>query len=564
MKNLEERNFIEIEDNLHATHPEKHYSIQITTARAKNKKCVSPNACIILTLIFAVSLVQEVGVQASSVLYITPSPWPYIYKRRVPFTVLLGHAIAGILLCFYPLFTFMGDVCLGRYKIIVGSLCAFFIVLVNYILIVFPVTFDLTVTFYFNEKFLIQFLSFVILFSFLIIIVMAVLRANTLQFGADQLNGTFANNQNFILWYLWSIYFGVFVARLSIPMCYALATSSLIIFIVALILLKRKKYEKYIPNRYPYHQMMVALKRNQHLSYRNRRIYSSTSHLVSSERNDSSQQEMEGVHKLCGFFYLLLFVALTFFLNFAAETMLIFYANHLSPYDDNFYKKWFIHYDCITPFLFVALIPLHNCFLRPFLHRFVPGKLKCFGLGMLSLVVSLCLTFAMDTAFHAANRNATQSMFDFDPLYDENDYMPQYYHEGSGYYFSTLTSFDTTLLILQFVFNFFFLMLTYVSLYELIFSKAPIHMRGLLIGLSFAAQGVGETLGVAFAAIFFLGEVTFPSKGMYYYFANIVISIGAIAVFVWAAKRNKFGLDKMQETRQLEDAFNSDELNGSS
>ena len=211
----------------------------------------------------------------------------------------------------------------------------------------------------------------------------------------------------------------------------------------------------------------------------------------------------------------------------------------------------------------MVLIPLHIFLLRPSLHRCIPGKLKCFGLGMLSLVVSLCLTFAMDTAFHVVNRNTTQSMFDFGPLFDKNDYM-QHYDEGSGYILSTLTSFDTTLLILQFVFNFFFLMLTYVSLYELIFSKGPIHMRGLLIGLSFAAQGVGEIVGVAFAAIFSLGQVTFPSKGMYYYFANIVIGIGAIAVFVWAAKRNKFGLEETGETRQLEDALDGDELNGSS
>ena len=561
MKKLEEdTKIIEEEDNLLATHPEEYYSIQTNTARAKITKCVNLNACIILTVIFAANLVQEIGVQSSSVFYfITPSQ-DFGPKGRVPSTLLLGQAVVGILLCFYPLFTFISDVYLGRYKVIIGSLCALFMVTLIYLLKVFPISFTLTINF---DNFEEVFISIAILFSFLFIIIMNVIRANTIQFGIDQLKDSFPDHQSFIFWYLWSIYFGILLVRLSIVfLYYMMGTLSLIIFIVALILLKCKKYEKYIPNRNPYRQIMVALRRNQHLSYCNRRINSSASHLVS--LNNGSNQEMEDVHKFCGFFYLLLFVALTFFLNFAAETMLIFYANHLSSYNDNWYKKWFIHNNCITPFLFVVLIPLHIFLLRPSLHRYIPGKLKCFGLGMLSMVVSLCLTFAMDTAFHVVNRNATQSMFDFGPLFDENNYMQQHYQEGSGYIISTLTSFDTTLLIHQFVFNFFFLMFTYVSLYDLIFSKAPIHMRGLLIGLSFAAQGVGEILGVAFAAIFSLGQVTFPSKGMYYYLANIMIGIGAIAVFVWAVKRNKFGLEETGETRQLEDALDSDEMNGCS
>ena len=563
MKKLEEDSkFIEEEDNLLATQPEEHYSIQTNTARAKIKKCVNPNACIILTLIFAANLAQEIGGQASCVFYFTTQSRDFGPKGRVPSTLLLSQAVAGILLCFYPLFTFISDVYLGRYKVIIGSLCALFMIVLFYLLIVFPITYTLTIKF---DNFEEVFIPIAILFSFLFLIIMNVVRANTIQFGVDQLKDTFPDHQNFIFWYLWSIYFGILVVRLVPSIGYNLVALSLLIFIVDLILLKCKKYEKYIPpNRNPYRQIMVALRKNQHLSYCNRRIPLSTSHIVSSESNDLSIQEMEDVHKFCGFFYLLLFVALTFFLNFAAETMLIFYANHLSSYNDNWYKKWFIHNNCITPFLFVVLIPLHIFLLRPFLHRYIPGKIKCFGLGMLSLVVSLCLTFAMDTAFHVVNRNTTQSMFDFGPLFDKNDYLQQYYHEGSGYIISSLTSFDSTLLILQFVFNFFFLLFTYISLYELIFSKGPIHMRGLLIGLSFAAQGIGEILGIAFAAIFSLGEVTFPSKGMYYYFANIVIGIGAIAVFVWAAKRNKFGLEEIQGTRQLEDVLDNSELSGSS
>ena len=71
---------------------------------------------------------------------------------------------------------------------------------------------------------------------------MALFRANAIHFGVDQLNGTFADHQNFIFWYLWYIYFGILLARLSFPMLYyMLGTLSLIIFIVALILLKCKK-----------------------------------------------------------------------------------------------------------------------------------------------------------------------------------------------------------------------------------------------------------------------------------------------------------------------------------
>ena len=104
MKNPEdERKFIKEEDYLPATYPEEHSLIQTATARSKNQICVNWNACLILTLIFAVFLIQEIGVQASCGSYFSyTSPWDFGQKRKSSIQSVAGTSCSRHLALLLP------------------------------------------------------------------------------------------------------------------------------------------------------------------------------------------------------------------------------------------------------------------------------------------------------------------------------------------------------------------------------------------------------------------------------------------------------------------------------
>ena len=61
---------------------------------------------------------------------------------------------------------------------------------------------------------------------------------------------------------------------------------------------------------------------------------------------------------------------------------------------------------------------------------------------------------------------------------------------------------NTSFLLIQVVPRPVSTVLIYITLYEFICTQSPTHMRGLLIGMSFATEGIGEVLGASVAAIF--------------------------------------------------------------
>ena len=124
-------------------------------------------------------------------------------------------------------------------------------------------------------------------------------------------------------------------------------------------------------------------------------------------------EQVEDVKTFYGILKVLFIFGTVFFLDFAADSVQPLFA-FISFLIHMIYIQFSEHFDqqwSPLPLLIVVCIPLYLCLLRPFISRYVPGMLKRMGLGMLLLVLSLILTFSMDTAAHEIKSGLGTCMF---------------------------------------------------------------------------------------------------------------------------------------------------------
>ena len=84
-------------------------------------------------------------------------------------------------------------------------------------------------------------------------------------------------------------------------------------------------------------------------------------------------------------------------------------------------------------------------------------------------------------------------------------------------------------------------MLSYIALYEFICSQSPHSMKGLLIGLSFATQGLFQAIGMGIMIPFLYASYqAFLRCWMYYFFINVFLGLVSLLVLICVAKRYNF------------------------
>ena len=243
-------------------------------------------------------------------------------------------------------------------------------------------------------------------------------------------------------------------------------------------------------------------------------------------------EQVEDVKAFYGIIKVLFSFGIVFFLDFAADSILPFFALHVTPstdkwrevYNESLIELILFNTGLLSPLLIVICIPLYLCLLRPFISQYVPGMLKRMGLGMFLVLLSLIATFAMDTAAHLESQNHvynnTYCMFAFDHYYPS----PQ----------------NSTLLLIQLTLSALSHMLIYTAVFEFICSQSPHSMKGLLIGMLYTVRGLYQLV----AAVLVLPFAAFPiqtiSCGFWYYLMNIVIGVVALLVYVCVAKRYRY------------------------
>jgi peptide/histidine transporter 3/4 len=154
--------------------------------------------------------------------------------------------------------------------------------------------------------------------------------------------------------------------------------------------------------------------------------------------------------------------------------------------------------------LFTVCIPIYLYLLRPFFSRVIPGMLERVGLGIIAKVLTVFIQ--------------TLHYFMID------------YCLGSSSFISALSFTKLWLLVLSD-------MLMFIGGYEFICSQSPQSMKGLIIGLFYAAQGFYRLMAILLGLPFL--EVS-PASLHYYYLMNSVISIASLMAYVWVSKRYRY------------------------
>ena len=263
-----------------------------------------------------------------------------------------------------------------------------------------------------------------------------------------------------------------------------------------------------------------------------------------------STEQVEDVKVFYGILKVLFSFGAVFFLDFAASSVLPFYALHTSyEYDDYFNysvpdlefsgrlpEQILLNCGLLSPLLIAICLPLYLCLLHPFMSRYIPGMLKRMGLGMILNLMSLLTSFAMDTAAHMhllGDNGVDMCMFQDLNIFD-------YRYSGDFPQQSPL------FLIVPLVLTSLPHMLIYTAVFEFICSQSPHSMKGLLIGLLYAIKGLYQLLATLLVVPFAVGYTSHPSHvgqmscGFYYYLVNIVIGLIAVLMYMWVAKKYKY------------------------
>ena len=508
------------------------------------RKCVSSKAALLILLwSFVVGLLSGLLINLEL----------YSFGLSIHLKILL-YGGAVIITCFFPLAGILADIKYGRYKTVVTSL---YIVLISLLpAVAISVIVALGLLFHWP-------LALIVVFGVLggIVVIMPLVgligfTANVVQFGMDQLHDSPGEDSTlFIHWYVWTYYASFFSVQLAWNLGYKnganyynitshvlLALIPVVVVMVLAITLclvrRRRRWFLIEPGGLNPYKLVYRVTKfaRQHKIPVQRSAFTYCEDELPSGLDLGKEkyggcfttEQVEDVKSFYGILKVLFSFGIVFFLNFTADSVTSFLVHHISS------KTWALYKDRLSyvlvinslfyPLLIVVCIPLYLCFLRPFFSQYVPGMLKRMGLGMLSVLLSLMISFSMDTAKHFRDDdNSTMCMF-----------------KGTIHHTSTL-NINPALILIQLTLSALSHMLIYTAVFEFICSQSPHSMKGLLIGLLYAIRGLYLLLAIflflLFRYVYLISTVHHISCGFYYYLTNIVIGVVALLVYMCVAKR---------------------------
>ena len=516
------------------------------------RKCVSSkSALLILFWCFVLGLWNGLAL------------YPDLYVRN--FTVVLalvGYVFVAFVFCFFPLAGFLADVKYGRYKMVVRSLCLLLIAIPLFVVVlgatVGMIRFDSTAVF-------ISLLIIAVIFGLIGVITSYVglvgFAANVVQFGMDQLHDCPGEDRTlFIHWYVWVYFVTIVIGQLAWSMVYQVPYNTnldpptaswynitgisllslvpllvILLLIVTLCLAKRKRnwflIEPGTVNPYKLVYRVTKFAR-QHKTPVRRSAFTycedeiPTGLDLGKEKYGGpfSTEQVEDVKVFYGILKVLSSFGAVFFLDFAASSVLPFYALQYMDYNDttDSYSETLpehilLNCSLLSPLLIAICLPLYLCLFRPYISRYVPGMLKRMGAAMILILLSLMVLFVMDIGAGTYARKVC--------MFGVPNNLPQ---RGS------------LLLIVPLVLTSLSHMLIYTAVFEFICSQSPHSMKGLLIGLLYAIKGLYQLLATLLVVPLAVGYTSHMSCRFYYYLVNIAIGLIAVLTYMCVAKKYKY------------------------
>ena len=541
-------------------------------SRPRRSCCVKSKAAVaILCWNFLIALVigyvMEFILLGSYVNYYNGSPIPGLnLQEYVP----ILYGLFALLYLFYPLAGCLADVKCGRYKTIICSL--WFITAIG----LFAAIISSIIT-YFLYNPVRYHISAIITVVLVIAAVLAIIiitsgyipfNANVIQFGMDQLyDSPSEDSVLFVHWFVFIIHTAQAVNRavvsvmyfadtykstetvlhnnksllhiLAIATVYATPMTSLVIVgISSWIVHKYKRHWFMIDQaaRNPYKLVYKVIKfAAQHKTPIRRSAFTYCEDELPSRMDlgkdkyggPFTTEQVEDVKAFLGIMALLLTLGPMFATDIAGRNMLIRFSSHLReqlPYYNYRHVNVLLEMlitGGLSELLIAISIPLYVCLLRPFIHRYIPGMLKCIGLGILTRLLSLLGIILIDTAGHIEKSSS--------PCFIQYDYTSL----NISWWYLTIPN----------ILNALSSMLFEVAIFEFMCAQSPHAMKGLIIGTFFAIKGTFQFLGATVLYVpfsFWSLETSFPSCGFVYYLINILVALSGLVAYTCVARRYQY------------------------
>ncbi len=538
--------------------------------------CISSKAAwITLLWCFGIGIIHRFATTPTAFLF-------QIMDLKFVSLIYLGNAIS---LCFYPLAGYLADNVYGKYKMIIRSLQ---ILMISFALTIPPmIVFTMLLQFVPENLTGIIGTSLVAFFFYLAMNVSFVgFNANVIQFGMEQLHDSPADHQSlFIYWYVWIYYIVQLLIvqpwnMLSIytTPSFALAvstnnqtylsyiisynSSTLLFFIgvslfgiigltsftivpVAMCVAYCKKMWFLInPAKVNPYKLVYKISRfaRQHKVPINRSAFTYCEDEIptgidlakNKYGGPYTTEEVEDVKAFYGILKILWSLGPVFVFSFSIDPGLYWLIRDTFANDFDFRLNHVISYkvyhyilndSTISSLTVVILITLYICILRRFNFRYSPNLLQRIGLGILFKIMSLVSIWVIILPLYHEKSDGCTAITQYDKSKVE------WYSYVIKYILPTLPRF------LHGISN----ALLYTALYEFVCAQSPPSMKGLLIGLSFAIEGIFFVLGAALAAPFYdYANRIFHYCGVYYYGVNVWLSIMTFIVYVYYSRRYKY------------------------
>ena len=514
-----------------------------------------------------VVLMWNLAINLSYALLFTPKN----YLEETNFTISLGlsFVMAGLLL-FSPLAGFLADVKFGRYKTVLFN--------IHLILITFTSIFTILVTDGTKLKLGTYLITAVIPFFFVGYIGF---NANIIQFGLDQLRDAPSHNLvSFLSWYFWVYNFSSFMAQgaVNIPrnefvvdsidniyksddlrvILYAavLATSITLLAVFLLLVHKRQAWFLIEPGgNNPYKLVYRVIRfaclhkipvNRSAFTYCEDELPSRLDLGKSKYGGPFTTEQVEDVKVFLGILKVLFSIGPIFFINVAVTFVLSRQRYHrYSLHGGTLVEYMILDSGLLSTILIIVFLPLYLCILRPFISYHIPGMLKRIGISY----ILLCISLAILLIFIAVH----------DPLHFYFCVTTDYNVSNATLNAVSLSSINTSHLILQRIISALFEMMFYISVWEFICCQSPHSMKGLIFGVFYAIQGLFQFFALlSTEAVYIFLKTSYGNCAIGLITMNIVIGVVAFLVYVCVSKRYKYRMrDEPSHVRRYAEEYYS-------
>ena len=531
----------------------------------QNGVCCLKSKAAILVLVwyfFAVVSIQP---------FFNPIFSSYIHTDIDPVVSGSVYGAVAFLLLFYPLAGCLADIRWGRHTAVFNSLCFMFWSLI----IISTLCFLIFVTFL--PKIVarsawtsLNTVSAVLLSTLIGPAIIAgivlflcsyiVFRANVIQFGMDQLiDSPSDDSETFIHWYVLITCIGLVLSRFLTIWIVNIAVMPLAVLGlgISLIIGHRKKRWFLVepasrnPYKLVYRVIKFAIKHKNPIqrsafTYCEDELPTRIDLGKAKYGGPFTSEQVEDVKAFLGILSILLTLGPVFAVEVAAGNVVSKIAIHMDgtkPFSlyNNAVKDFFFSTGIITTLTAIVFIVLYLGLVRRCAAHnkyYIPGMLKRMGMGMFFRMLSALSTLAMDTVGHVRNANVTSCFLSSSSYHDSLN--------GSITQDSSIfvpMNINSAFLVIQNILNATSYVLVYNAAFGFICAQSPHAMKGLLIGVFFAIDGLFQLLEVLLLLIPFNWwklNSNFPSCAFVYYLINAtVVFIGFIA-YTQAARKYQY------------------------